>query len=73
MTIKADENYNENDCVSIAFCELCVYHEGYYDDSTIACRRTGHLTSLAMVRPANYLKGFKNGEVIVSCLRKEPV
>jgi len=46
MTIKADENYNENDCVSIAFCELCVYHEGYYDDSTIACRRTGTLLPL---------------------------
>jgi len=71
MTVKADEGYRENACVSIGTCELCEHHEGYYDDSTIACRRTEYFTSLAMVRPANYLKGFKNGDVVVCCIKKE--
>ena len=67
MAIKADENYRKNHCVNINHCLKCIYNRGYFDDSTMKCKRLEDVITLAMIRPANYLKGFKNGDIIVDC------
>jgi len=69
MPIKADEKYAESNRVSVPWCRRCEHHYAYDDDGWIYCGRTGDI-SLVNVMPAQYLKGFNNGDIVVDCKRE---
>ncbi len=68
MPIEVYEKYVENTCVTLPHCRRCKHYYAYDDDGWVYCGRTGDI-SFVNVRPAQYLKGFRNGDIIVDCKR----
>jgi len=62
--------YRDNTYVSEEDCKNCLHHHGFKYDGFVVCRRHENLSVLVHHLPAQYLKNFINGEMIVMCQRE---
>jgi hypothetical protein len=56
--------------ISLNDCKLCDHNKNLTSkDDTIRCSRLKDKVTIIPVVPSNYITGFKNGEMVVRCMK----